>query len=99
MESLSENSGLYKSLVFTFGLMMLLASELIPEMNSFLELQPLPSEEFRQELIFLLLADVAITWVYAKVIRRVFAVKPSKEQIEFASGISVTDDATVKKNQ
>lgn len=102
MGSLSENVGLYKSLVFTFGLMMLLASESIPSLNTFLELHPLPSPEFRSELIGLLLIDVGISYVYAKLIRRIFANNPTAEQIRACGGQTqqqLAAVATIKKTQ
>jgi Na+-transporting methylmalonyl-CoA/oxaloacetate decarboxylase gamma subunit len=90
MEGLTENTALFKSLAFTFGLMLLLASELVPALNSFLELHELPSPEFRQELILLLLLDVAVTWIYSKFLRRIFAIKPTAEQIKAAGTVVVT---------
>jgi membrane protein implicated in regulation of membrane protease activity len=79
MESLKENTALYKSLAMTFMLMMLLAAEIVPSLNVFLELHPLPSDEFKMQLLGLLVFDVVSTYFYSKTLRRIFAVKPSKK--------------------
>ena len=89
MESITENTGLFKALVCTFGLMMLLASEMMPALNTYLELHELPSPEFRQELILLLLLDVSLTWFYSKFLRRVFALTPTAAQIKACGGANV----------
>ena len=79
MESLRENTALYQSLSLTFCLMMVLASEMVPSLNTFLELHPLPSDEFKVQLLGLLVFDLVSTYFYSKTLRRIFAVKPSKK--------------------
>jgi hypothetical protein len=80
MCDLRENKFLYKSLLYTFGLMFLLASELLPFLNTFLELHELPTFQFKCELIALMLFDVAATMVYSKTLRNFFAIKPNQQQ-------------------
>jgi hypothetical protein len=58
--------------------MLLLASEIMPSLNKFLELHELPSEEFKLQLLGLLLFDVASTYLYAHALKRIFALKPKK---------------------
>lgn len=76
MEDLTENRALYKSLLYTFLLMLTLASEAVPFLNTFLELHALPSGEFKMQLIALLLFDVASTFYYSKMLKRIFAITP-----------------------
>lgn len=98
MESLTENRALYKCLLYTMGLMLILASEMLPPLNEFLELHPLPSEEFKLLLLALLLFDVASTYFYAKLLRKIFANKPSAEQMRDA-GLLTDEQQRLKKTQ
>jgi len=79
MQSLRENTALYKSLFASFAFMLLLASETMPAINKFLELHALPSDLFKVQLLGLLLFDVASTYVYAHALKAIFAIKPKKK--------------------
>lgn len=76
MESLTENVQLLKTLLITYGGMLLLASEMMPPFNEFMELHALPSAEFRSTLMGLMLFDLVGTLAYTKLLRWVFAIKP-----------------------
>jgi cation-transporting ATPase 13A1 len=82
MQSLQENSGLYKAIVATMGLMLLLASEMIPELNEALQLHPLPSAEFRMELMGLIILDLVIVLGYTRFLKRVFRYKAQKAGVQ-----------------
>lgn len=99
MEGLTENSALYKSLMATFGLMVLLASELMPSLNAFLELHPLPDDSFRNDLILMLVLDVVVTWAYSNLLRKVFAIKPTAEQMQEVGLATSKAAALAKKAQ
>lgn len=79
MLSLSENRPLYNCIMLNLLLMFGLASEVAPGLNAQLELHPLPNEGaaagFRTQLLGLLVLDCATTIVFAKMMRRIFAIK------------------------
>ena len=101
MEDLSENKALYKSLLYTFLLMLTLASEAVPFLNTFLELHALPSGEFKMQLIALLVFDVASTFYYSKMLKKLFAVTPkhSKKLATTTAAPAVELSAQAKKTQ
>lgn len=101
MEDLTENKALYKSLLYTFLLMLTLASEAVPFLNTFLELHALPSGEFKMQLIALLLFDAASTFYYSKMLKRLFAITPKQKKISttIAGPSAVEMSAQQKKTQ
>jgi len=80
MESLRENSALFKSLLGMFALMLTCACEIASPLNELLELAPLPSVEFRAELVGLMVLDLIGTLVYSRLVRWMFARLPSSSK-------------------
>jgi cation-transporting ATPase 13A1 len=79
MQSLTEHRQLYKVLLYTLVGTAVLALELFQPLNDFFEMHAMPSEEFRIQLIGLLVFDVVGTFIYARVLRHVFAIRPKRK--------------------
>jgi cation-transporting ATPase 13A1 len=76
MQGLTQNSGLFKALLASFALMIVLSTEMVPELNTYLELHALPGGDFKAQLTGLLLFDVVASYLYAHGLQKYFAIKP-----------------------
>ena len=73
MTGLTENRPLLWSLLATFILTFMFASESIPSLNKYFQLVAFPSEEFRDSILRLLAADVFLTFFVDRVMKLLFA--------------------------
>jgi len=73
MGGLSQNSPLMWSLAITFVGTFLCASESIPQMNKWLQLEPFPSLSFRNMVLFVLTLDVGGAFLWDRLMLGVFA--------------------------
>merc|ERR1712238_468687 len=87
MTGLTENRLLLWSLISTFILTFMFASESIPSLNKYFQLVPFPNDEFRDFLIKILVGDVLITFVWDRLMKLLFC-----PQILYAS----VKDTTLK---
>jgi len=87
MTGLTENRPLLWSLISTFILTFMFASESIPSLNKYFQLVPFPNDEFRDFLIKILVGDVLITFVWDRLMKLLFC-----PQILYAS----VKDTTLK---
>lgn len=72
MTGLTENRPLLWSLLATFILTFMFASESIPGLNKYFQLVPFPDEEFRNFIIKLLAGDVIICFLFDRLMKFVF---------------------------
>lgn len=88
MTGLTENRPLLWSLLATFILTFMFASESVPGLNKYFQLVSFPSDEFRDYILKLLAADVLLTFIMDRLLKLIFA-----PQILFASmkGTSMKD--------
>eukprot|EP00536_Pseudo-nitzschia_multiseries_P000488 jgi/Psemu1/233650/estExt_Genewise1.C_60115 len=88
MTGLTENRPLLWSLVCTFILTFMFASESIPSLNKYFQLVPFPEESFRDFVLKLLMFDVAGSFLFDRLMKFIFA-----PQILFASlkGTTIKD--------
>lgn len=75
MESLSQNKPLRLSLTAMFALLLLLSSEIMPDLNELFELAKLPSDDFRFQLQLLIISDVAGTYILSRVLNWIFSMR------------------------
>lgn len=80
MTGLTENRPLLWSLIATFILTFMFASESVPSLNKYFQLVPFPDEIFRDFILKLLAADVFLTFAVDRLMKLLFA-----PQILFAS--------------
>ena len=73
MTGLTENRPLLWSLVATFILTFMFASESIPSLNKYFQLVPFPDDEFRDFLLRLLLLDVTATFAFDRLMKFIFS--------------------------
>ena len=73
MTGLTENRPLLWSLLATFILTFMFASESVPSLNKYFQLVAFPSEEFRDAILKLLAADVFLTFFVDRVMKLLFA--------------------------
>ncbi len=86
MTSLTENRALLYSLAASFALVFMCASETIPRLNKWLQLEPFPDSAFRTEILICLGLDVGAALVWDRLMLLVFARNIFKASIE---GLSV----------
>jgi len=72
MQSLFENRGLLWSLVALSAAMWLSALEISPEWNTFFELVPFPTPQFRYILVALMAGDLVVTYVLDRIVSFIF---------------------------
>ena len=80
MTGLTENRPLLWSLIATFILTFMFASESVPSLNKYFQLVPFPGDDFRDFILKLLAADVFFTFAVDRLMKLIFA-----PQILFAS--------------
>jgi cation-transporting ATPase 13A1 len=88
MTGLTENRPLLWSLVCTFILTFMFASESVPSLNKYFQLVPFPEDSFRDFVLQLLMFDVAGSFLFDRLMKFIFA-----PQILFASlkGTTIKD--------
>jgi manganese-transporting P-type ATPase len=72
MTGLTENRPLLWSLVATFILTFMFASESLPGLNKYFQLVPFPDEGFRDFLLLLLMLDVGASLVFDRLMKLIF---------------------------
>ena len=78
MPSLKENNKLYKALMAGLLYVVVLTTEMIPELNEYLELVPWPTAEYRNTVLMLVLGDVALTYALGRFLTYYFRIIPEK---------------------
>lgn len=73
MTGLTENKPLLWSLLATFILTFMFASESVPSLNKYFQLVPFPNESFRDYILMLLGADVILTFLVDRFLKLIFA--------------------------
>jgi manganese-transporting P-type ATPase len=72
MTGLTENRPLLWSLICTFILTFMFASESVPNLNKYFQLVPFPDEAFRDFILKLLVADVGVTFMWDRLMKFIF---------------------------
>ena len=75
MTGLTENRPLLWSLLATFILTFMFASESVPGLNKYFQLVPFPDEDFRDYILKLLAADVVLAFVLDRIMKFIFCPK------------------------
>jgi len=88
MAGLTENRPLLWSLLVTFILTFMFASESVPSLNKYFQLVPFPDDNFRDFILRILVADVAVCLAFYRLMKFVFC-----REILFASmaGTTISD--------
>jgi len=73
MTGLTENRPLLWSLVATFILTFMFASESVPSLNKYFQLVPFPDEDFRDFILKLLMVDVVATFTFDRLMKFIFS--------------------------
>ena len=73
MTGMTDNSPLLWSLVGTFVLVFMFASESVPQMNRYFQLVPFPDESFRNFILTILVLDLLGTYIFDRLMRLIFA--------------------------
>lgn len=73
MTGLTENRPLLWSLLATFILTFMFASESVPHLNKYFQLVPFPDESFRNYILALLMANVCSTFLVDRLLKFIFA--------------------------
>lgn len=73
MTGITENTPLLLSLVGTFVLTFMFASESVPEMNRYFQLVPFPDDTFRDYVLIVLVLDLVGTFVVDRIMKFIFA--------------------------
>ena len=72
MQSLRNNKGLSRSLLITWSIGLVLATDILTPLNDMLELVPLPDGVFRYQIIGLLLLDTIFIFGCEGAVRHFF---------------------------
>lgn len=75
MTGLTENRPLLWSLLATFILTFMFASESVPGLNKYFQLVPFPDEAFRNFILKLLVGDVTISFLFDRLMKLIFCPK------------------------
>ena len=75
MNGLTENRPLLWSLVSTFILTFMFASESVPSLNKYFQLVPFPDEAFRNFILTILVADVILSLIFDRLMKLIFCPK------------------------
>lgn len=73
MGGLTENRPLLYSLAATFALVFMSASETIPRLNKYLQLEPFPDDAFRTMLLTILALDIGAAFIWDRLMLLIFA--------------------------
>ena len=73
MTGLTENRPLLWSLLATFILTFMFASESVPHLNKYFQLVPFPDDAFRSYILSLLVANVCLTFAVDRLLKFIFA--------------------------
>lgn len=82
MTGLTENRPLLWSLLATFILTFMFASESVPGLNKYFQLVPFPDEEFRNFIIKILVGDVMICFLFDRAMKLLFCRNILKASVE-----------------
>mmetsp|Transcript_11549 Transcript_11549/g.25318 ORF Transcript_11549/g.25318 Transcript_11549/m.25318 type:complete len:1715 (-) Transcript_11549:74-5218(-) len=82
MTGLTENRPLLWSLLATFILTFMFASESVPGLNKYFQLVPFPDEDFRNFIIKILVGDVAICFLFDRAMKLLFCPQILKASVE-----------------
>ena len=69
MQSLQEHRILHRSILALYAVMFLAATDVFEPLNDLIELTPLPSEEFRLQLLGHMVADIAGVFIVERSVR------------------------------
>lgn len=75
MNGLTENRPLLWSLVATFILTFMFASESVPSLNKYFQLVSFPDEDFRDYILKILIADVVVSMILDRLMKLIFCPK------------------------
>jgi len=75
MSGLTENRPLLWSLLATFILTFMFASESVPSLNKYFQLVPFPSEQFKDFIFKILIGDVVISFGFDRLMKFIFCPK------------------------
>ena len=84
MQGLRENVWLWRVLLLNVVAVLVMASGVLPEVNEWMQLVPMPSGEMHYQLMGLVLFDLCSTVAYANLLKRIFAIKPPKQSVQRA---------------
>ena len=73
MTGLTENRRLLWSLIATFILTFMFASESVPSLNKYIQLVPFPDEDFRDFILKLLVVDVVASFSFDRLMKFIFS--------------------------
>jgi cation-transporting ATPase 13A1 len=82
MTGLTENRPLLWSLLATFLLTFMFASESVPGLNKYFQLVPFPDEQFRNFIIYILAGDVILCFLFDRAMKLVFCPQILKASVE-----------------
>lgn len=82
MTGLTENRPLLWSLLATFILTFMFASESVPGLNKYFQLVPFPDEDFRNFIIKILVGDVTVCFLFDRAMKLIFCPKILKASVE-----------------
>ena len=82
MTGLTENRSLLWSLLASFIMTFMFASESVPSLNKYFQLVPFPNDEFRDFIIKILVADVSISFAFDRLMKLIFCPQILKASIE-----------------
>eukprot|EP00581_Thalassiosira_minuscula_P008067 CAMPEP_0183703840 /NCGR_PEP_ID=MMETSP0737-20130205/1419_1 /TAXON_ID=385413 /ORGANISM="Thalassiosira miniscula, Strain CCMP1093" /LENGTH=1670 /DNA_ID=CAMNT_0025930637 /DNA_START=59 /DNA_END=5071 /DNA_ORIENTATION=- len=85
MTGLTENRPLLWSLLATFILTFMFASESVPGLNKYFQLVPFPDDNFRNFIIKILLGDVVICFLFDRAMKLLFCPQILKASVEGTS--------------
>merc|ERR1711957_778253 len=82
MTGLTENRPLLWSLLATFILTFMFASESIPGLNKYFQLVPFPNEAYRNFILTILVLDVVVSFCFDRLMKFIFAPEILMESIK-----------------
>jgi cation-transporting ATPase 13A1 len=82
MTGLTENRPLLWSLLATFILTFMFASETVPGLNKYFQIVPFPSDEFRDFILKVLFGDVALCFLFDRAMKALFCPRILRASLE-----------------
>ena len=82
MTGLTENRSLLWSLLASFIMTFMFASESVPSLNKYFQLVSFPNDEFRDFIIKILVADVSICFAFDRLMKLIFCPQILKASVE-----------------